>query len=137
MKISEEWRDIPGYEGIYQVSNLGNVRSLDRTLECKNGRIIKLKGKLLKQGNKNGYRFVNLCYGHSVSVHVLVAQAFLGDRPDKMDVCHINGNREFLKRGHNAFSCDIQEPSGGRTDRHIHGDVLKVLHGGSSALWTA
>lgn len=37
---------------------------------------------------------------------------------------------EFLKLGHNAFSCDIQEPSGGRTDRHIHGDVLKVLHGG-------
>lgn len=97
MKISEEWRDIPGYEGIYQVSNLGNVRSLDRTLECKNGRIIKLKGKLLKQGNKNGYRFVNLCYGHSVSVHVLVAQAFLGDRPDKMDVCHINGNRSDNK----------------------------------------
>ena len=37
---------------------------------------------------------------------------------------------EFLKRGHNAFSCDIQEPSGGRTDRHIHGDVLKVLQWG-------
>lgn len=37
---------------------------------------------------------------------------------------------EFLKLGHNAFSCDIQEPSGGRTDRHIHGDVLKVLQGG-------
>lgn len=37
---------------------------------------------------------------------------------------------EFLKRGHNAFSCDIQEPSGGRTDRHILGDVLKVLQWG-------
>ena len=37
---------------------------------------------------------------------------------------------EFLKRGHNAFSCDIQEPSGGRTDRHIHGDGLNVLRGG-------
>ena len=93
MKISEEWRDIPGYEGIYQVSNLGNVRSLDRTLECKNGRIIKLKGKLLKQGNKNGYKFVNLRFGHSVSVHVLVAQAFIGNRPEGMDICHKNGNK--------------------------------------------
>lgn len=44
---------------------------------------------------------------------------------------------EFLKRGHNAFSCDIQEPSGGRTDRHIHGDVLNILQGGDSQLWTA
>lgn len=44
---------------------------------------------------------------------------------------------EFRKLGHEAYSADIQEPSGGRTDWHIHGDVLKVLHGGSSALWTA
>lgn len=36
----------------------------------------------------------------------------------------------FLKRGHNAFSCDIQEPSGGRPDRHILSDVLKILQGG-------
>lgn len=36
----------------------------------------------------------------------------------------------FLERGHNAFSCDIQEPSGGRPDRHILGDALKVMQGG-------
>ena len=36
---------------------------------------------------------------------------------------------EFLKRGHNAFSCDIQEPSGGRPDRHIQGDVLPIING--------
>ena len=38
--------------------------------------------------------------------------------------------KAFRDLGHEAYSCDIQEPSGGRTDRHIHGDVLKVLHGG-------
>ena len=35
----------------------------------------------------------------------------------------------FLERGHNAFSCDIQEPSGGRPDRHILGDALKAIQG--------
>ena len=37
---------------------------------------------------------------------------------------------EFRKLGHEAYSADIQEPSGGRIDRHILGDVLKVLSGG-------
>ena len=37
----------------------------------------------------------------------------------------------FLKRGDNAFSCDIQDPSGGRPDRHIKGDCLKILSGGA------
>lgn len=36
----------------------------------------------------------------------------------------------FRQRGHNAFSCDIQEPSGGHPEWHIHGDVLKILQGG-------
>ena len=35
----------------------------------------------------------------------------------------------FRERGHNAFSCDIQEPSGGRPDRHIQGDVLPIING--------
>lgn len=36
----------------------------------------------------------------------------------------------FRKRGHNAFSCDIQEPSGGHPEWHVHGDCLKILQGG-------
>ena len=43
----------------------------------------------------------------------------------------------FRDRGHNAFSCDIQEPSGGHPEWHIHGDVLKILQGGASQRWTA
>lgn len=37
----------------------------------------------------------------------------------------------FLERGHNAFSCDIQEPSGGRPDRHILGDAVDAINGGT------
>ncbi len=42
----------------------------------------------------------------------------------------------FRERGFEAYSADIQEPSGGHPEWHILGDVLKVLNGGSSALWT-
>ena len=44
---------------------------------------------------------------------------------------------EFRKLGHEAYSADIQEPSGGHPEWHILGDVLNILQGGDSALWTA
>lgn len=43
----------------------------------------------------------------------------------------------FRERGFEAYSADIQEPSGGHPEWHILGDVLKILQGGSSTLWTA
>ena len=44
---------------------------------------------------------------------------------------------EFRKLGHEAYSADIQEPSGGHPEWHILGDVLYILQGGTSQLWTA
>lgn len=44
---------------------------------------------------------------------------------------------EMRKLGHEAYSCDLQEPSGGHPEWHIHGDVLDVLLGGKSSRWTA
>lgn len=44
MKKVEEWRDIEGYEGIYQVSSQGNVRSLDRVIKVSNGMHRHIKG---------------------------------------------------------------------------------------------
>jgi hypothetical protein len=74
----EEWRDVPNYEGLYQVSNLGNVKSLSRT----DKRGTKRKEKLMKTPlNVQGYKSLNL-YGDgirvNVKVHQLVASAFLG-----------------------------------------------------------
>lgn len=81
-----EWRDIPGYEGAYQVNNLGGVRSLPRY-----GRT---KGKTLKPINTvRGYTRVTLRNGitqRSVEIHRLVAMAFLGNRLD-LQVNHKNG----------------------------------------------
>ena len=76
----EIWKDIPGYEGLYQVSNFGRVKSLRRPYG-NNGGIQWTKERILSPGkDKDGYLQVNLhCNGkqHQRKVHRLVAQAFL------------------------------------------------------------
>ena len=57
----EIFADIPGYEGYYQVSNYGNVKSLDRVIKEKTGKTQTLKGRVLKQRiNPGGYRYIEL-----------------------------------------------------------------------------
>lgn len=96
--LEEQWRAVPGYEGRYEVSSLGRVRSLDRICEGKDGRSELHKGKVLKPCPKvNGYLEVSLRDGKSRKhrlIHHLVAAAFLGPRPDRLDVRHADGNRK-------------------------------------------
>lgn len=71
----EIWKDINGYEGFYQVSNLGRVRSLDRYVLNKF-----IKGKILSQRLKENYSIVHLCMNGTYKnkqVHRLVAEAFI------------------------------------------------------------
>jgi hypothetical protein len=79
--MKETWKDIECYEGFYQVSNYGRVRSLTRTFARSDGKVKTFQERVLKQGtNPNGYRYVNLSMGsktYSARVHKLVAQAFL------------------------------------------------------------
>jgi len=94
---AEIWRDIPGYEGAYQVSSLGRVRSMDRMVRvCPHGLEAKrlVKGRVLRPGRTNsGHLSVVLGHGaHGSQVHDLVARAFLGPRPEGMDICHIDGD---------------------------------------------
>lgn len=89
VKNKEKWKDIEGFEGIYQVSNLGKVRSIDRIVEYKNGATRKIEGKILKpRDNNEGYDQVDL-YKNGVrvtmKVHRLVATAFLKN-PDNLPV---------------------------------------------------
>lgn len=81
IQTAEEWRDVVGYEGLYQVSNLGRVKSLDRVVNGKSHSQVIKRGKLLKiQYNIDGYCIVCLSkrsvYKH-YKVHRLVAQAFI------------------------------------------------------------
>lgn len=94
----EEWRDVVGYEGCYQVSNLGRVRSLDRTILTKDGKRKHHNGHILKPRLSNrGYVEVGLPIGDGKSarrrVHRLVAEAFLEPDPMRLQVDHINAVR--------------------------------------------
>lgn len=91
MFMKEIWADINGYEGFYQVSNLGNVRSLDRVVTNYLGSFIK-KGKPKSLGNlTKGYKGVLLCKDgiqKTYKVHRLVAEAFLPNPNNLPQVNH-------------------------------------------------
>lgn len=81
MTTQENWKPIPGWEGLYEVSDLGRVRSLDRI--CSNG--VHKSGRVLKQSiNRDGYRGVVLRSNRivkNVRVNRAVAEAFIGAQP--------------------------------------------------------
>lgn len=86
-----EWRDVPGYEGLYKVSNFGDVTSVDREAPQPHGKAKKLKGCPMKARLHKGYRIVNLSKRNrrkTYQVHTLVMLAFVGPRPNGGEVCH-------------------------------------------------
>lgn len=93
----EEWKDIKGYEGLYQVSNLGRVKSLNRTSTHSKGYIAHYKEKILKQSfERNGYARVGLSkYGKTklYYIHVLVAEAFINNPDNLPEVNHIDEDK--------------------------------------------
>lgn len=95
----EIWKDIPGYEGMYQVSNLGRIKSLSRDINRNNSKFT-LKEKILIGGiDSKGYKNVGLNFNSFkkvINIHKLVAMAFLNHIPDgthKIVVDHINDNK--------------------------------------------
>lgn len=95
--MEEIWKDIVGYEGLYEVSSLGSVKSIGRSkLVGINGGTYNLGDMLLKPRKSRGYNVVVLCkLGKTKNflVHRLVAAAFLENKDNKATVNHINGNK--------------------------------------------
>ena len=122
--MTEIWKDIKGYEGFYQVSNIGKIRSVDRLVHNPRYGFQKLKGKLLSASpNSHGYPQIGLTQKgkrKTLKVHSLVALYFLDKISNKNEVNHKDGdklnnrveNLEWCTRSENilhAFAFDLKE----------------------------
>lgn len=129
MSIIEEWRPIAGYEGLYEVSNQGRVRSLDRICQDKNGLAKRFKGRILsasiKQNEYGCYAVVGLPSANASGrtsryVAHLVLEAFGGPRPAGMECCHCDGD----SLNNNANNLRWGTPKENSLDKYSHGTVL-------------
>jgi hypothetical protein len=95
MIMEEVWADISGYDGFYKVSNLGNIKSLQRYVKCKDGSVRLFQEKILSGGKAGrGYLLVTLFKGAKKRmeyVHRLVAEAFIPNVNNYPQINHKNG----------------------------------------------
>lgn len=128
----ETWKPVVGYEGLYEVSDLGRVRSVDIWITSRNRwgtETCRLrKGRILKQTidrGKEAYgrRQVKLSrenHPKTRLVHQLVAAAFIGPRPNGLEVAHRDGNA-----AHNALlNLRYSTPKDNSADKYTHGTML-------------
>lgn len=118
---SETWRPVLGFEGYYEVSDHGNVRSLDRMVYAGRGRTREARGRVLSIYTGDSYSKVRLKVdgtGSTKNVHNLVADAFLEPPPRTgLDVCHNNGN----PHDNRVENLRYDTHSGNMSDRIEHG----------------
>lgn len=89
----EEWLPVHGFEGAYEVSDWGRVRSLDRIITTKAGIKQRHQGRVLTPAaDRSGHLNVNLGPGKKLLVHRLVLEAFIGPSPEGQECCHNDGD---------------------------------------------
>lgn len=92
----EIWREIPGYETLYEISSYGNLRSMDHVVPCKGGKTRKVKGKPRKVFlNRRGYVITTLSNKNKLmtyTVHQLVALTFMPGFVQGTEINHIDGD---------------------------------------------
>ena len=95
--MKESWKPISGYDGFYEVSNFGKVRSINRNVyHTSNKCMMNRSGRVLADGPYGAYKSVALCKDGGTDVrhvHVLVLEAFSGSRQSGMQCRHLNGNK--------------------------------------------
>jgi hypothetical protein len=124
----EAWKPIPGFEGSYEASTHGRIRSLDRIVNfaasaSQPEHEKRLRGKILRRSFTKGYPCVSLYRGSvrtQKMVHAVIAETFLGPRPPGTLACHGNGVRT---------ECDVDNiywgtPQDNADDRIRHGNNL-------------
>jgi uncharacterized protein YerC len=121
-RVNECWRPVVGYEGLYEVSDHGAVRSVYRTIVDSRGVSRVFRSRLLRPSHEGnpGYAVVSLYRDRVhkyVRVHTLVAAAFIGSRPAETEVAHKDGDRS-----HNCLrNLRYATRSANQLDRVEHG----------------
>jgi hypothetical protein len=109
--MNEIWKEIPNYEGFYEASNLGNIRSMPHTVPCKGGSTRFVKSTLKKlQTNRKGYLITTLSKNNVLStftVHQLIALTFIPDFIKSTELNHING----IKTDNRVINLEVSNPS--------------------------
>ena len=117
--------DIPGYENIYEINELGLVRSKDRVIYKSDGTHQNLKGKVIKhKKDHHGYPVVSLCVlgvQKQKKVHRLVALTFLGACYPGLVVAHNDGDRSNCQ----LTNLRYDTMAGNNADKEIHGTVCR------------
>jgi hypothetical protein len=120
-RMTETWKPVVGFEGLYEVSNAGCIRSLDRLVPHRSGGTRLVRGKVLRATRgSNGYPLVDLSQEGTRTtrtVHSLVAEAFLGPRPAGADICHEDGTRSNCEAGNLRYDTR----SNNHRDKKRHG----------------
>lgn len=127
--MTEQWKDIPGWEGYYQASNLGQIRSVGREIICnagsRKGYVRFIKGRNLIPCWTGRYYKVNLSEAGGASnanVHKLVASTWIGEVPNGHQVLHgENGQRD-----NSVLNLRYGTPSDNQLDRREFGNQSNV-----------
>jgi hypothetical protein len=118
----EIWKDIPGYEGLYQASNLGRVKSLDNKVLCRGGAYRIKRGKILSPYiHSDNYCFLTL-YDNKIqskrfSIHQLVAIAFLNHKPNGFKL--VINHKDFDRTNNNVNNLEIVTQRQNTNLKHI------------------
>jgi len=132
----EVFKDVVGYEGRYMVSNMGRVKSLNRTVSTPQGPRA-IRGMLLRPYfNVDGYLLVNLYINSKMRIcriNRLVAAAFIGPCPEGMECCHNDGSRTNNVVDNLRYDTRV----GNAADRLLHGTHQRGERSGNSKLTEA
>lgn len=120
--MSERWLPVVGYEGLYEVSDHGRVRSKDHVVVRSNGTPQTITGRIRKAGLAlhGGYPALRLARDgvkKNFTVHYLVARAFIGPRPSGKEVAHWDGDPENARLANLRYATPVENDS----DKIRHG----------------